>query len=193
MTIDIHVSYLTKIINNCFDNNSFPSKLKLAEVCPIFKKNDCLDKENYRPVSVLPIVAKVFERIIYHQIEQFMKNKLSDQLTGFRKGYSTQKCLVSMIEIWKNIIDKGGYISAIFMDLSKAFDTLNHDLLIAKLGAYGFGTDALRYMRSYLTNRHQRVRINSSYSSWGTITTGVPQGSNLGPLIFKININDHIY
>ena len=95
-----------------------------------------------------------------------MKNKLSNQLTGFRKGYSTQNCLISMIELWKNIIDRGGYISAIFMDLSKAFDTLNHNLLIAKLEAYGFGVDALLYMNSYLSNRHQRVRVNSNYSPW---------------------------
>ena len=93
-----------------------------------------------------------------------MKDKLSKQLTGFRKKHSTQQCLSCMLEIWKKVLDKGGYICAIFMVLSKAFDTLNHDLLIAKLGAYGFETDALRHMKSYLTNRKQRVRVNKTFS-----------------------------
>ena len=95
-----------------------------------------------------------------------------------------------MLEIWKKVLDKGGYICAIFMDLSKAFDTLNHDLLIAKLGAYGFETDALRYMKSYLKNRKQRVRVNKTFSEWERITTGVPQDSILGPLLFNIFLND---
>ena len=189
-TVDIHLPFITNSINLSIENGCFPEELRLAEVSPIFKKKDDLDKENYRPVSVLPHVPKVFKRIMYHQINDYMKDKLSKQLTGFRKNHSTQHCLSCMLEIWKNVLDKGGYICAFFMDLSKAFDTLNHDLLIAKLGAYGFETDTLRYMKSYLKNRKQRVRVNKTFIEWERITTGVQQGSILGPLIFNIFLND---
>ena len=91
--------------------------MKAAEVTPIFKKNDDLDKENYRPVSVLPHVSKIIERVMYIQIENFMEDKLSKLLTGFRKNHSTQHCLVNMLEIWQSTLDKGGFVCAIFMDL----------------------------------------------------------------------------
>ena len=93
-----------------------------------------------------------------------MTDKLSKQLKEFRKNHSTQPCSISMLEMWKKILDQRGHICAIFMDLSKAFDTLNHDLLIAKLGSYGFETDALRYLKSYFMNRKQRVRVNKNFS-----------------------------
>ena len=160
--------------------------MKAAEVTRIFKKNDDLDKENYRPVSVLPHVSKIIERVMYIQIENFMEDKFSKLPTGFRKNHSIQHCLVNMLEKWKNTLDKGGFVCAIFMDLSKAFDTMNHDLLIAKLGAYGFQEDALVFMKSYFTNRQQRVRVNSNISMWEKINSGVPQGSILGPLRVSI-------
>ena len=100
-TIDVHASLLTKIINASIRNGCFPDELKAAEVTPIFKKNDDLDKENYRPVSVLPHVSKIIERVMYIQIENFMEGKLSKLLTCFRKSHSTQHCLVNMLEKWK--------------------------------------------------------------------------------------------
>ena len=104
-TIAIHPSILTKIINLSLRNGCFPDELKAAEVSPTFKKNDDLEKENYRPVSVLPHMSKVFERIMYTQIESFMEYKLSELLTGFRKNRSTQYCIINMLEKWKNILD----------------------------------------------------------------------------------------
>ena len=188
--IDIHLLIMTQIINMSIDNNCYPEDLKLAEVSPVFKKKDDLNKESYRPISVLSHVSKVFERVMYQQIEGFMKDKLSNLLIGFRKNHNTQHCLTSLLERWKKTLDKGGYIFAIFMDLSKAFDTLNHKLLIAKLGAYGFDTKALYYIKSYLDNRKQRVRVNNNFSSWQEIIAGVQQGSILGPLLFNIFVND---
>ena len=148
VTLNIHLSPITKIIKLSFENGCFLDDLKLAEVSSVLKKNHILDKENYMPVSVLSNVSKVFERIIYSQTDAFMQDKLSNLLTGFRKNHSTKHCLMYMLENWKNMLDKRGYVCAVFMDLSKAFDTIHHDLMIAKLGAYAF-----QYMRSYLTNR----------------------------------------
>ena len=127
---------------------------------------------------------------MYQQIEDYMKDKLSNLLIGFRKNHNTQHCLTSLLEKWEKTLDKGGYIFAILMDLSKAFDTLNHKLLIAKLGAYGFDAKDLYYIKSYLDNRKQRVRVNNNFSSWQEIIAGVQPGSILGPLLFNIFVND---
>ena len=116
-----------------------------------------------------------------------MKDKLSKCLTGFRKSHGTQHLLVTMLEKWKKAVDKGEYVSALFMDLSKAFDTINHDLLLAKLKAYGFSLNAVKLMRSYLKNRKQQVQINNKSSSENR------QGSIDGPLLFNLFINDLIF
>ena len=189
-TIDVYVSLLPKIINSSIRNGCFPDELRAAEVIPIFNKNDDLDKENYRPVSVLPHVSKIIERVMYIQIKNFIEDKLSKLLTGFRKNHSTQHCLVKLLEKWENTLDKGGFVCAIFLDLSKAFDIMNYDLLIAKLGAYGFQEDALVFMKSYFTNRQQRVRVNSNFSMWEEIISGVPQASILSSLLFNIFLKD---
>ena len=108
----------------------------------------------------------------------------------FRKGYSTQHCLLAMLEKWKSAVDKGKSFGALLTDLSKAFDCLPHELLLAKLHAYGFSIAALRLIHSYLTNRKQRTKVNLSYSLWEDILFGVPQGSILGPLLFNIILSD---
>ena len=109
---------------------------------------------------------------------------------GFRKGYSVQHCLPAMLEKWKNAVDKGKIFGALLTDLSRVFDSLSHDLLIAKLNAYGFSLPALKLVHSYLSNRKQRTKINNAYSSWEEILFGVPQGSILGPILSNIFLSD---
>ena len=138
-TVDIHLLFITKIIDFSFENSCFQDELKLAEVSPIFKNKDDLHKENDRPVSILSHASKVLEKIMYIQIATLMEDILSKLLTGFRKSHSPQHCLMSMLQIWKNTLHKGGYVSAIFINLSKAFETLNHDTL----ETYGFHRDSI--------------------------------------------------
>ena len=141
-------------------------------------------------MSLLPTLSKIYEPIMYKQMSEYINKYLSDYLCGFRKGISSQHSLIIMIEKIRKILDKGGYAGVLLTDLSKAFDCIVHDLLIAKLNAYGFGYEALTFINNYLSDRKQRVRVNTTCSPWKDILYGVPQGSILGVLLFNININD---
>ena len=117
-------------------------------------------------------MVKVFQRTMHHQINDYLTEKLSKPIAGSKRNHSTQHCLSCMLRMWKNVLHKGGCIFAIFMGLWKAFDLLNHDLLIAKLEVCAFETDALRYMKSFLKKRKQRVRVIKAFSEWEKITAG---------------------
>ena len=180
---------LTDCINTAILNGKFPDELKLADVFPVFKKENVFDKANYRPISLLPSLSKIYAKIIYKQLNSFFNNKLSPLLCGFRSQCGIQHALLNMIRKWQTCPDASGVVGTLLMDLSKAFYCLPHDLIIAKLHAYGIEEDSLKLIYSYLTNRKQRTRIGSKFGSRLDILLGVPQGSILGPLIFNIFVN----
>ena len=179
--IDIISPKIVIDFNSSIKTGIFPQCLKLSDLCPIFKKDIKLSKGNYRPVSLLAAISKIFEKLTFYQTREYMKHKLSIFLCAFRKGMNAQNCLVYMIEKWRKALDKSNKCGILLTDLSKAFDCLLHDLLIAKLHAYGFDFPSLRLINNYLTDRKQRVRVNGSYSNWSNIDFWVPQGSILRP------------
>jgi hypothetical protein len=186
----IIVNPVTEIINKGISSSVFPDSLKIAQVTPLHKKNSTLDKSNYRPVSILPVMSKLFERTINHQLTLFFNKHFNIYLSAFRPGYGCQTTLLKIIEDWKKALDENKFIGAILMDLSKAFDCLPHDLLLLKMKAYGLTDDAVQLIGSYLSNRKQCVKIGSFNSDFRDIYKGVPQGSILGPVLFNIFLND---
>ena len=183
---------LCKIFNMCITSGKHPDRLKLAHALPIFKKGSRLLVSNYRPISLLSNLNKILEKIMHKRIYAFLeKYELLYELQfGFRAGYSTTHALIHMTEAIRSALDSGSVTCGIFVDFQKAFDTVNHDILLKKLDHYGFRGVINSWFRSYLTDRKQKVVINGFESENKVLPHGVPQGSVLGPILFLIYIND---
>ena len=166
--------------------------MKIANIVPIYKSGDNTLFNNYRPVSVLPLFSKVLERIVYNRLIEFFNkhNVIYDYQFGFRKLYSTHMALITLIDKLSGALDDGSKVVGIFLDFSKAFDTIDHDISLLKLEHYGVRGPALDWFVNYLNNRYQYVMYNGTKSYQSQVTCGVPQWSILGPLLFLIYVND---
>ena len=192
LCVDSYIEPLTFLINYSLKTGVFPSELKLARMVPIFKAGDSSALTNYRPISVLTFFAKVFEKIVYNKLLNFISdnNILYDHQYGFRKGRSTQQAIITLVDKITKSQDIGDIVITLLIDLKKAFDTIDHRILLRKLYSYGIRGSMLKWMESYLTDRSQYVVIDGKVSQTRGIKCGVPQGSILGPLLFIISVND---
>ena len=183
---------LTAIINNSIQTGCFLDSLKIAKICPIFKTGDKCEISNYRPISLLSCFSKIFEKVVSTRLINYLEchKILTASQYGFRKNLSTYMPLLDMYNKISKACDDNVYSVGIFVDLSKAFDTINHDILLHKLSYYGIRGIALDWFKSYLTNHMQYVSLNDISSPHKAVTCSVPQGSVLGPLLFILYIND---
>ena len=183
---------LCHIFNTSLGSGIFPNDLKIAKIIPVFKKGDKSDLKNYRPISILSSFSKILEKIVYVRILQHLEhfNIIHESQYGFRCGRSTCDAILQLTDHVLKEFDRKSFTVAVFLDLKKAFETVNHAILLQKLYSIGMSELVVGWFQSYLTGRKQSVKFNDCYSDFKVLNYSVPQGSNLGPLLFLIYIND---
>ena len=188
----LYIEPLVHVLNLSIRQGFFPNSMKVAKVIPLYKSGDAMKITNYRPVSILPLFSKILERLMYNRLMSFInKHKvLYKYQFGFRKNYSANMALILLVDKITSAIEKGEIVLGVFLDFQKAFDTVNHSILLQKLFKYGIRGTAYLWLQDYIRQRQQFVSFINTESSKTTIKCGVPQGSILGPLLFLLYIND---
>ena len=183
---------LTQIINLSLESGTVPKDWKLAKVTPLFKSGSLIDMQNYRPISVLPTLSKILEKAVHSQLITYLEENhlLNRSQFGFRSKRSTDLAVAYLVDSIRKEVDCGKLTGAVYVDLSKAFDTVSHAVILERLPSYGIISNELQWFTDYLFERRQYVIFNGTQSDTEYVTCGVPQGSTLGPLLFLIHFND---
>ena len=164
---------MTDCINEVLESSKYPESLKLSDIVPVYTKKDPTDKSNFQKISILSLLSKVFEKVILDQLCNYTKF-VNSLLCRFQKAHSTQHVVFRLLQAWQKELGQCGFVGTTLMDLPKAYDCLPHDLLIAKLDAYGLDTSSLSLLKKYLANRRQRTKVGPTFNDWFEFLHGIP-------------------